>query len=70
MQRELSPIDFSTQAEVRLNAEHRRTEEVAGLLKSWFSEWLAKFRQFERPVLRSVQPSRQPVAGGNRLAGV
>jgi hypothetical protein len=68
MQREFPSIDFATQAEVRLAAEHRRTEEVAGLLKSLFGEWLAKFRQFERPVLRPV-PHR-PTAGGNRLAGV
>ena len=31
MQREFPSIDFATQAEVRLEAEHRRTEEVAGL---------------------------------------
>jgi hypothetical protein len=70
MQRELPPIDFSTQAEVRLEAEARRTEEVSGLLRSWFGEWLAKFRQFERPVLQTVAHSRQPAASGNRLAGL
>ena len=68
MQREFPSIDFATQAEVRLEAEHRRTEEVAGLVKSLFGEWLAKIRQFERPVLRPV-PHR-PAAGGNQLAGV
>jgi hypothetical protein len=57
MQRELPLIDFSTQAEVRLEAEHRRTEEVSGLLRIWFGEWLAKFRQFERPVLHAVRKS-------------
>ena len=57
MQRELPTIDFSTQAEVRQEAERRRTEEVSGLLKSWFGDWLAKFRQFERPVLQAVRKS-------------
>jgi hypothetical protein len=64
MQRELPTIDFSTQAEVRLEAERRRTEEVSGLLRSWFGEWLAKFRQFERPVLQTVQHSHRTVKAG------
>ena len=68
MQREFPPIDFSTQAEVRLEAEHRRTEEVSGLLRDLFGEWLAKFRRFERPVLQIVRHSRQSAAGGNRFA--
>ncbi len=70
MQRELPPIDFSTQAEVRLEAEARRTEEVSGLLRDLFGHWLAKLRQFERPVLPSVSRSRQPATSGNRLAGL
>jgi hypothetical protein len=69
MQRELFPIDFSTQAEVRLDAEHRRTEEVSGLLRNWFGEGLARFRQLARPVLQTVAHSRQSVASENRLAG-
>jgi hypothetical protein len=64
MQRELPTIDFSTQAEVRLEAERRRTEEVSGLLRSWFGDWLAKFRQFERPVLPTVQHSHRTVKAG------
>jgi hypothetical protein len=70
MQRELPTIDFSTQAEVRLNAEHRRTEEVSGLLRSWFGEWLAKFRQFERPIWHAAQHSRQRMAGGKSVGAV
>jgi hypothetical protein len=70
MQRELPLIDFSTQAEVRLNAEHRRTEEVSSLLRDLFSEWLAKFRQFGRPVLQTVQHSHQRVAGGKSVGAV
>ena len=67
MQRELPPIDFSSQAEVRLEAESRRTEEISGLLRDLIGQWLARFRQFERPVLQTVQRSRQPVTGGNQL---
>jgi len=70
MQRELPVIDFSTQAEVRLEAEHRRTEEVSGLLRGWFGEWLAKLRQFARPVLQAVQHSRQRVASGKSVGAV
>jgi hypothetical protein len=64
MQRELPTIDFSTQAEVRLEAERRRTEEVPGLLRSWFGDWLAKFRQFERPVLQAVPHSHRTAKAG------
>ncbi len=67
MQHELPSIDFSTQAEVRLEAESRRTEEVSSLLRDLFGQWLARFRQFERPVLQTVQRSPQPAAGGNQL---
>jgi hypothetical protein len=70
MQRELPTIDFSTHAEVRLEAEHRRTEEVSGLLRNWFGEWLTKFRQLERPVLQAVQHSHQRVAGGKSVGAV
>ena len=70
MQRELPIIDFSTQAEVRLNAEHRRTEEVSGLLRSWFAEWLAKFRQVARPVLQTVQHSHRTTAGAKSAGAV
>jgi hypothetical protein len=70
MQRELPIIDFSTQAEVRLDAEHRRTEEVSGLLRSWFGEWLARFRQFERPVLQGVAHSHQRLTGGKSVGAV
>jgi len=64
MRREFPSIDFATQAEVRLEAEHRRTEEVAGLLRSLFVEWLAKFRQIERAVLRSVLHSHRTAKAG------
>jgi hypothetical protein len=68
MQRDLPSIDFKTQAEVRLQAESRRTEEVAGLLRDLFSGWRARIRQFERPIFHAVPPSRQSVTGGNQLA--
>ncbi len=68
MQRELPSIDFTTQAEVRLQAESRRTEEVAGLLRELFSGLRARIRQFERPIFQAVQPSPQPVTGGKPFA--
>ena len=67
MQHELPTIDFSTQAEVRLEAEARRTEEVSSFLRDLFGQWRAKLRQFERPVLQAVPHSHQPVTGGNQL---
>jgi hypothetical protein len=70
MQREMPHIDFSTQAEVRLEAECRRTEEVSGLLRDLFGWWSAKLRRFERPVLQAVHRSGQPVTGGNRFGAV
>ena len=42
MQPELPKIDFANQAEVRLNAEHRRAEEISGWLKLFFRRWAAK----------------------------
>jgi hypothetical protein len=64
MQREFPSIDFATQAEARLEAEHRRTEEVTGLLRGLFGEWLAKFRRLERPVLQTVPHSHRTAKAG------
>ncbi len=70
MQRELPTIDFATQAEVRLEAEHRRTEEVAGLLRSLFGEWLVRFRALEHPVLQAVRHSHRTVTGGKSVSAI
>ena len=64
MQREFPSIDFATQAEARLEAEHRRTEEVSGLLLDLFGQWLARFRQIERPVLPAVPHSHRTAKAG------
>jgi hypothetical protein len=65
MQREFRTIDFTTQAEVRAQAESRRTEEVAALLKALFAWWTPRLRQW---TLRQWTPgprrSRRPIFGG------
>ena len=45
MQHEFPTIDFECQAEVRSRAEHRRTEEIAGLLRTVFAELVTRFRR-------------------------
>ena len=64
MQHQLPTIDFTSEAEVRSQAEHRRTEEVAGLLKTFFAGWKPRLRQSTRPILEAVQQAHRPVAAG------
>lgn len=65
MQHELPLIDFTTQAEVRSQAEYRRSEELAELLKAFFARWTAKFRG-RKPVVLGA--ARYVQAGNRRLA--
>ncbi|HZR74197.1 hypothetical protein [Bradyrhizobium sp.] len=65
MQRELPLIHFTTQAEVRSQAEYRRTEELAELLKVFFVRWTAKLRGRKPIVLGTAQYAQ---AGHRRLA--
>lgn len=61
MQHELSSIiDFTPEAKIRSKAEHRCTEEVAGLLKLLFERWRSGLRQSKRPAFGAVQPSLRP----------
>lgn len=62
MQRELPLIHFTTQAEVRSQAEYRRSEELAGLLKALFVRWTAKLRG-RRPVIFGTAQYAQMPAG-------
>ena len=64
MQHQLPAIDFRSEAEVRSQAEHRRTEEVAGLLKAFFASWTPRLRQSGRRSLDAVQQAHRPVATG------
>jgi hypothetical protein len=66
MQHQLPTIDFKSEAEVRSQAEHRRTEEVAELLKAFFASWTPRLRQSARPILEGVQQAHRPVAAGRR----
>jgi hypothetical protein len=52
MPRELPRIDFASQAQVRTEAERRRTEEITGLLKPIFKGWAARFRR--KPIIVSA----------------
>ncbi len=54
MQRELPVIDFTSQSEVRSKAEHRRTEEITGLLKLLFEGWTARLQR-KQSVFNAVQ---------------
>jgi hypothetical protein len=66
MQRELPAINFTTLAEVRSQAEYRRSEEIAGLLSGFFGRWTAKFRS-RKPANFSAMRYAQLSAGtGNR----
>ena len=65
MQPELLPIAFVSEAEVRSNAESRRTEEISGLLRSVFQGWAARFRQSEPLIFSAVSHSRKTARVGN-----
>jgi hypothetical protein len=64
MQRELPVIDFSTQAEVRAQAEHRRAQEIAGLIKPFFDRWTARFHR-KQPIFNAAR-YLQAAGAGNR----
>ena len=67
MQRELPKIDFVTQAEVRSKAEHRRAEEIAGLLRLMFGRWTTRFqRRGATPHFGAVQCAPVSFAPVNR----
>jgi hypothetical protein len=63
MQRDLPNIDFTSQSEVRAQAEHRRTEEITGVLKVFFSGWVARFPR-KWAIFNAVQYA--PASAGNR----
>ena len=63
MQSEFPSIDFADQAEVRLKAEHRRTEEITGLLRALYQHWAASFRQSKPSIFAAV--SHSPARAGN-----
>lgn len=60
MQRELPLIHFTTQAEVRSQAEYRRGEELAELLKAFFGRWTAKRRGSRPAIFGTVQYAQMP----------
>jgi hypothetical protein len=64
MQHQLPAIDFTSQAEVRSQAEHRRTEEITGLLKLFFGRWGARFR-LKQPTFNEVRYAQMSTAVGN-----
>jgi hypothetical protein len=66
MQRELPLIHFATQAEVRSQAEYRRSEELAELLTAFFGRWTAKLRG-RRPVIFGAANYAQMPAGARAL---
>lgn len=55
MQRESSSINFTTQAEVRSQAESRRTEEISGLIRALFDGWTTRLRGHKPVILSTVQ---------------
>lgn len=66
MQRELPAINFTSQAEVRTQAEYRRTEEIAGLLRGFFGRWTTKFRGRKPIIFNATQYARMNAGAGNR----
>ena len=60
MQRELPLIHFTAQAEVRSQAEYRRSEELAELLKASFVRWTAKLRGRRPVVFGTVRYAQMP----------
>jgi hypothetical protein len=55
MQRELPKIDFTSQAEVRTNAEHRRAEELSALMRPVLARWSALFQRRKTRAFSPVQ---------------
>ncbi len=68
MQRELPTIDFKSQAEVRTNAEHRRAEELAALLRPVLARWSAMFQRRNATIFSTVQYVHVPAGTTNRKA--
>jgi hypothetical protein len=59
MQHELPTINFVAEAEVRLKAEHRRTEEI-------MDRWVAKFHRRKPAIFYAVQSQQ---TGQTSVAG-
>ena len=66
MQRELPTINFTTQAEVRSEAEHRRTEEIMELLRPILKRWIAGFHHRRHTIFNAVQYVHVSAGAGNR----
>jgi hypothetical protein len=66
MQRELPAINFRSQAEVRSEAEYRRTEEITGLLRGLFGRWTTKLRSRKPIVFSASQYAQISARAGNR----
>jgi len=66
MQRELPAINFTTQAEVRSQAEYRRSEEIGGLLSGFFGRWTAKFHSRKPVNFSAINYAQLPAGAGNR----
>jgi hypothetical protein len=64
MQRDFPIIDFTSQAEVRAQAEHRRTEEMTGLVKLLFSRWSARLHR-KQAIFNDVRYAPASTAVGN-----
>jgi hypothetical protein len=60
----LPSIDFKSQAEVRSQAELRRTEEITGLLKLFFGRWSAKVHR-KPAIFNAVRYAQMSAAVGN-----